>query len=197
MILDKFIAKLSGREKVGVAVMAVAVTVWLVDVSVISAVGDRLKALTEQTKTAVRILKFNYAMLELKPGVTEQYDKVRGSLELPLTDDEILAETESRYLRPLLDKYQIDVESTKALPSTLPPVGSAREYVIELTGIQGDIVKLLEFMHGVNQLPGLYRVTQVHLTPGDQIQQVKGSIAVARMVLRSQIEETAAATTTP
>jgi hypothetical protein len=188
MILDKFIARLSGREKLSVTVMAVVLSILFVDRTVIRAVSNRLNELNDQTKTAIRTLKFNYAILQTQPSVTEQYDKVKDSLELPLTDEEILAETESRFLRPLLQKNAIVVESTKALPSSLPPVGSAREYVIELTGVEGDTVKLLEFMHEVNQLPGLYRITQVHLVPGDLPQRVKGSIAVARLVLRTQVE---------
>lgn len=179
------------------AAMVVVVSVWLVDVSVVSSVVGRLKTLAEQTKSAARVLTFNYGMLALKPGVTEQYNNVKGSLELPLTDEEIVAETENRDLSPLIQAKGLVVESMKTLPSSLPPVGSAREYVIELSGLEGDTVKLLEFMDDLNQLPGLYRVAQLHLVPGDLPQKVKGSMAVARLVLRSQAEGSEAAPTTP
>lgn len=188
MKFNELLARMNGREKLGVAVMAIVVAVWIIDWTVIGRVVNRLGTLTEQTVAAARLLRFNYDMLQLKPRVTGEYDKVRATLELPLTDEEIIAETDNGTIRPLLEEYGIQVESARSIPSTLPPVGEAREYVLEFTGIDADAAKLLEFMDAVNQAPGLYRISQVKLGPGNGPQRVKGSIAIARLVLRMKEE---------
>lgn len=177
MILDKFLDKLSAREKAGLFVAVLAIVAVLADWLVVRPMFKTLQTLDDKAVISQRELLLSDGALRMEGGVATAYVAVSEQLD----DASSVADLREQ-IGELAKKNGIELPSMED-QAPIKGAGVCVDYPVEVTKVETDVASLLRFMHAVNAAPGLLRVSKVSLTPSKEPKRLQCSMTITKTVL--------------
>jgi len=182
MILQK-LEKLGPREKLGLAIATILVSALLADGLVIKTVANVFKELDADIENEQNGLAYNRRLEEGQPGVSAKYQAVKDLLGEAPSSAEAIDEMKGQ-IDELARRAGLDIVS---MAHREPRKRNfCVEHSVEVGEFEGDLAKMLRFLHELRKLPGMLRVAQLSVTPDKSRGLLKGSMLITKVMILSE-----------
>jgi hypothetical protein len=179
MIIDKFLDKLSTREKAGLLIALLSLLALVVDWRVIAPIYRQSKQLDAQIMDVRKELLLNRAIIGR--GIPPDYATISASVEQTASQDEVAREMKDE-ISDLAKKNGVDLPSVEDREAT-GVISFGKELAVEIVKIETDIGTLTRFMDALQKSRGMLRVSRLSLTPGKERNRVKGSMLITKLMI--------------
>lgn len=175
------LARLSPRERSGILIAAVVVTLVVVDLLIVNPVLRELDRLSTEIQKEQRALSYARSVQSWHGGVEQQFLSAASKLSKAISASEDIAEFKGE-IDELARKHGLLISS---MEHREPRSFAAHdEYLVAIGKFESSRRALLDFLVDLQKSPGLLRVSNMSLTPGASEDQVKGSLLVTKLKLK-------------
>jgi hypothetical protein len=176
------LAKLSYREKAGIALATLAFFIVLLDHFVVGAVVEASRRFDQDAASELKRLAYSRAVLATEADVRSEYDGISGLLSRSSSPAEAVAD-----LKGEIDEMARRTGLVLAAMEHREPkhAGAYDVYTVEIGKFESDMKSLIRFLYEVQNSAGLLRVSKLSLTPGTAADQVKGSVLITKVMLQA------------
>lgn len=171
--------RLDPREKAGLILVVVAVTVMLLDRFVAMPLVARCAELDRDITEEVGTRALHEGWLRARSQVEREFEGVRARLGEPVAPAAAIVAMKNE-----LDQLARDSEVTVIAIKHREPRHAEvyDEYAVD-GEFETDEIGLMRFLHVLAATPGTYRVTRLKITPDSTSQRIKGSMTITKMML--------------
>jgi hypothetical protein len=175
---------LGTREKVGLALAALAVFLLLVERLVVHAWMNSCRSIDGEIVICRRELGYQDGVRASQARVESAYQAIRGLLGSVGSADETLDGLKGE-IDDLARRAGVSVVS---MDHRAPVRTDATElYTVVVASFECDTPSLLKFLANVEETPGLLRVVKLSLSPGKTRHHVKGSMVITKLMVSSDL----------
>ena len=175
-----FLDKLSGKEKLGLFVGIVFLSLALLDRLIISPVNSKMQQMNQEIKIAEKQLGFDLRNLGQKEIVAREYKKLTQNIRKVGSDEEEVAKALAE-IEELTRKSAIYVVDIK--PQSPRSVDFYTEYSVEIEA-EGQMESLINFLYELNNSSQLLRAEKLHFSLKEKDSPViKASILITKILL--------------
>ncbi|MFC1452769.1 hypothetical protein ACFLSJ_05425 [Verrucomicrobiota bacterium] len=175
----KWLQKLRVRERVAVAGAAAVLCLLLVQYLVARPIVRAYTRLDEAERVRSADLKYSLGAEGRRPGVVREYDALARFIQSTSTSADSIDEMK-RQIEKLADETEVSLLSRE--PRKPVTADFYREYAIEIGKFEAGMTQLLAFLHGLPNLDGTLRVSELSLSPEKGRNQVKGSMVITKVL---------------
>ena len=173
-----FLAKLSQKEKTGLFISAILVSLVILDRLILTPINDRIRQINREIKIDEKQLAMGLRNLNQKEFVSSEYKKYALYLKNSGSDDEkttaILSEVEN-----LAHKSGVSLIDMK--PQQPQNINFYKEYTIEVEA-EGSMDALVRFLYELNTSSQLLRAEKLRLNLKDKDSSVvKATIQITKI----------------
>lgn len=183
MVLDKFIERLSLREKIGMLAAVTAIFIAIVNGFVVGRIVSRLAELDSSIRKERQSLAINHARIRNK--VTAEYDSILRLLGRTSSPEETMNSMKDT-VTEIAKKTGIDLPSMEDKDPAKKD--NYEEYAVEVSKFETDIQTLLKFLAEIQNSTDMLRVTKLSIAPGKDGVSVKGSMLITKMMIVGEDE---------
>ena len=162
--MKEFFAKMSPREKAGIAVAAIVVLVVFVDRFIVNPMAVRMHRLNTEIKAGENALRLDTGLAGQKGAVSAEYGKYSAYVRKSGSDEEEQTKMFSE-IEELERKSGVSPLNMKAIAPRA--VDFYRKYEVELE-VEGEMEQIVNFLYLLNNSPQLLRAEKVTLNPRDR-----------------------------
>jgi len=173
-----FLAKLSQKEKTGLFISMILVSLVILDRLILTPINDRIQQINREIKINEKQLAMGLRNLNQKELVSSEYNKYASYLKNSGSDEEtttaILSEIEN-----LAQKSGVSLIAMK--PQQAQNIDFHKEYTIEVEA-EGSMDALVRFLYELNASPQLLRAEKLRLNLKDKDSSVvKATIQITKI----------------
>ena len=179
-MIDKFLAKISSRERTALIIAAVIFSIMFLDRLVLGPILGSMKTLDVTTEEKTTLLKTNLRILSNKEKILKEIDlyKKYSLKSLPVEDEwaGLLKEVENLALSS-------EVELIDVSPSGTRKDGLLRIYLVKVD-CEGSTSNIIKFMHSIEISKKLLKIQSIRLKPvelGSEIMEC--DLSVSKIVM--------------
>jgi hypothetical protein len=178
--MKELFAKMSAREKAGIAVAAIVVLVVFVDRFIVNPMSARMHRLNREIKASENDLRLDTGLAGQKDAVSAEYGKYSAYVRKSGSDEEEQTKMLSE-IEELERKSGVSPANMKSLaPKT---VDFWKKYEVELE-VEGEMEQVVNFLYLLNSSPQLLRSEKVTLSPRDRDSTaVRAKLNVTKVVM--------------
>jgi len=179
MINMEFFNKLAKKERVGLVVALIVVTLVIVDRLVINPISDKFRRVNSDIKLSEKKLSLDLRNINNKNIIESEYKRYKNYVKRSSASDEedvanILAEIEG--LARTSSVRLVDIK-----PQAPKQADLYKEYAIEVE-VEGDMEQITTFLYNLNNSAQLLRVVKLRLGLKDkETSLVKSSILITKI----------------
>ncbi|HOX09690.1 MAG TPA: hypothetical protein PLV09_02715 [Candidatus Omnitrophota bacterium] len=162
--MKEFFARMSPREKAGMAIAAVVVLVVFVDRLIVNPMAVRMHRLNTEIKAGENALRLDTGLAGQKGAVSAEYGKYSAYVRKSGSDEEEQTKMFSE-IEELERKSGVSPLNMKAIAPRA--VDFYRKYEVELE-VEGEMEQIVNFLYLLNNSPQLLRAEKVTLNPRDR-----------------------------
>lgn len=177
-----WINRLDGREKAGLMLVVVAITVMLLDRLVAIPLVQRCAELDREIAQEVSVRALNQGWLRAQPQVEANFLRIQDRLGEAQPPAAAIVEMKND-----LDAMARDAELTVIAVKHREPRRAEfyDEYAVD-GEFEADEQGLARFLHTLMATPGTYRVTRLKIAPDSTGSRIKGAITITKVMLTPQ-----------
>lgn len=180
MISEK-LDKLATREKVGLAAASFFIFALVVEKLVVQSIVDQSRRLDVDIKAMTVSVAINQDALQSRDRVARDYERVSDVLAKVVSKDEAIADMKGE-IDDLARRTKISLQSMEHREPVPAEMGYGEEYSVVIGNFEADIQDLLTFLYELQKSPGLLRVGKLSVSPGKSKGQVKGALAITKVM---------------
>ncbi|MBN2453430.1 MAG: type 4a pilus biogenesis protein PilO [Candidatus Omnitrophica bacterium] len=175
----EFFNKLSGKERVGLAVAVIVIALVIVDRLIVSPIGGKIQRINQDIHFSEKKLSRDLRNINNRDMIEGEYKKYRNYVSKGAASDEenvanILAEIESLARSSSVSLVEIKPQSPKNYDFY-------KEYIIDVTA-EGGMEQIVTFMHNINNSNQLLRAVKIRLGLKDkESSNIKASVQVTKI----------------
>jgi len=178
--MKELFARMSAREKAGIAVAAIVVLVVFVDRFIVNPMAVRMHRLNREIKASENDLRLDIGLAGQKDAVSAEYGKYSAYVRKSGSDEEEQTKMFGE-IEELERKSGVSPVNMKPIaPRT---VDFYKKYEVELE-VEGEMEQVVNFLYLLNNSPQLLRAEKVTLSPRDRDSAaVKAKVNVTKVVM--------------
>ena len=178
MMLDKFLDKLSLREKIFLLFAIVSVFAYTTDALVVEPMRRQVNRMEVDIANQRKSLVYNVGIIA--QGAPKGYESMINAIGRSDTPDDAIRQMKDE-ISDLAKKCSIDLPSIE----DREPVKTASydEYVVEISKFESNMKNLLKFMDALQTSPGMLRASRLTLAPGKDPSIVTGSLLITKLMI--------------
>jgi hypothetical protein len=178
MILDKFMDKLSVREKVFLVCAIVSVFAYATDGIVVEPMRRQIKRMDVDIANQRKSLVFNNGIIT--QGIPKGYEGMINAIGRFDTPEDAVRQMKDE-ITELAKKNSIELPSIE----DREPVKTAAydEYVVEVSKFESNMKNVLMFLDALQASQGMLRASRLTLGPGKDPSMVTGSILITKLMI--------------
>lgn len=180
-MLAERLSRLEGREKLGLILVVLALSVLILDATVIRPLNARCALLDGDIAVENKTRRYQTAVLSVASVVEQRFAAIRSRLGAPLPASEVIN----------LMRGEIDgLATTAGMVVEMKPRDPHKsefydEYAIDLTSFDADEEGLVTFLQSLVTTSGTFRVTKLKVAPDAAGKRLKGSMTVTKVMMSS------------
>ena len=179
MIIDKFLDKLTVREKTWLLIAVLSIFAYITDRLVVAPLYRESKQTDVEISNVRRALLLNQAVIGR--GVPPEYASMSASVEQTESPDEVAREMKDE-ISDLAKKNGVDLPSVEDRESS-GGNGFGKELAVEIGKIEVDMGNLIKFLDALQKSQGMLRVSRLSLSPGKERNHVNGSMLITKLMI--------------
>ncbi len=173
------LAELPARDLGLIGLACAAIVVMLAENLVVAPAVRRLRRLDADTGIAREQLHHNLTMLQLEESVSAEYGKVRDLIGAVDTEAGGIEQLKSE-LDELASRAGLSLRSMRHLaPSRTEFLVT---YEIDISEFSGEMAGLLNFVHALDEAPGMLRTARLTVSAPDEGTVVHGSMLITKVM---------------
>ena len=178
------ISKLSGRERLGLILAALFVSVFVVKFAVMKPIGEMISDLDQRIADTEQTIEYQQIVTDpaRKQQVQDAYDTLRQHLLEPASSAEIVNEMQGEIER-LAEIAAVLLPSSA--PVELPEKPFYKEYAVQIE-VEATMENLMTFLYELQKSPQLLRAESFSITPKKKgsanLVRVRASFLITRIV---------------
>ncbi len=179
------LSQLPPREQIGLCIACAAILLVTADYFVVEPVFaelDRMDVSIEEKESKV---KGNLKTLRYKDSIETQYEDVKNLVGISYSGQEAI-DFKGR-TDDIAPQSGIRVKSRKLLPATTTDF--LVTYFLQIGGFESEIAALINFLHQIQQNPGLLRVQRLTVTSQAENNSIKGTLVISKAMTLAEEQE--------
>jgi hypothetical protein len=178
MILDKFLDKLSFREKVFLVCAIITVFAYVTDALVVEPMRRQVKRMEVDIANQRKSLVYNVGIIA--QGIPKGYESMINAIGRSDTPEDAVRQMKDE-IADLAKRNSIELPSIEDRESL--KTASYDEYVVEISKFESSMKNVLKFLDALQTSPGMLRASRLTLAPGKDPSLVTGSILVTKLMI--------------
>ncbi len=183
-MLGRFL-QLPPREQVGLSLACAAVLLLSADHFVVKPVFAELKRMDVSIAEKEKKVEGHLKTLRYKESIETQYEQVKNLVGISSSGQEAI-DFKGR-IDDMAPQSGISIKSRKLLPPT--PTDFLVTYSLQIGGFEAEMAALINFLHQVQETPGLLRVQRLTVTSQSENDSVKGTLTISKAMTLADEQE--------
>ena len=177
-MLDR-LSQLPPREQLGLGLACACALLFVADQVVVKRVSKTLNSLDVDIEVASKQVAHNQEVLQYKKSVEAEYEKVKNLIGVSAPEQQAI-ETFKSHIDEMALRNGISLKSMQHLaPETTDFLVT---YFVEISDFEAETLSLINFLHEIQNAPGMLRLQRMSVTSQNENSLVKGSLVVSKVM---------------
>ena len=168
--------QLPPREQIGLSLACAFVLLVAADHFVVKPVFAELDRMDISIEEKEKALEANLKTLRYKDSIKTQYESIKNLVGVSSSDSEAV-DFKGR-IDDIALQGGISVKSRRLLPKT--PTEFLVTYSLQISGFESEMSALINFLHNIQEDPGLLRLERLTVSSQEENDTVKGTLTVSK-----------------
>jgi type II secretory pathway component PulM len=177
-MLDR-LSQLPPREQLGLGLACAFALFFVADQVVVKPVTKTLNRLDVDIEVASKQVVHNQEVLQYKDSVEAQYEQVKNLIGISAPEQEAIEAFKS-HVDEMALRNGISLKSMQHLaPETTDFLVT---YFVEISDFEAETLSLVNFLHEVQNAPGMLRLQRMSITSQNENSMIKGSLVISKVM---------------
>ncbi len=180
-MIYKWLGKLPVREQVWLGVAIACIFLLLADKLVVQSVAANIQQMNVDISILENQIEYGRKTLRLKDSVETRYKKVSNLIGESGSEQEAI-ENLKGIVDEIANRNGVGLKSMQHL--TPDPLDFLTTYFVDVSEFTTDSLKLMNFLHEIQTVPGMLRIKQLVVNAKDTSNEVTGSIKISKVMTK-------------
>ena len=173
------LSQLPPREQMGLGLACAFALFFIADQIVIKPVSKTLARMDVDIEVAEKQVSHNKEVLQYRESVEAQYEQVKNLIGISGLEQEAVEAFKSNIDEMAL-RNGISLKSMQHLaPETTDFLVT---YFVEISDFEAETLSLINFLHDVQNAPGMLRLQRMSVASQNESSEVKGSLVISKVM---------------
>ncbi len=173
------LSQLPPREQMGLGLACAFALFFIADQIVIKPVSKTLARMDVDIEVAEKQVTHNKEVLQYRESVEAQYEQVKNLIGISGLEQEAVEAFKSNIDEMAL-RNGISLKSMQHLaPETTDFLVT---YFVEISDFEAETLSLINFLHDVQNAPGMLRLQRMSVASQNESSEVKGSLVISKVM---------------